>query len=486
MASTNERKAREMMKMMAKLAVDGDETVHLADVVRHDGPGIQIPADLELDTAINILSRKRDEEEEETYVSATIPAFPYDGAHALKLAMEELFGYVVSKRCLCGRNHNVQIEVVTDAAGTMVTVPWGQFEVPNIEGHLETGYTWEGKRLVFQIQGNIKGKSKPKFDTLVKLTQRYAIERSIYRNKAFSVRFRDEDGCTKPIPEIKFLDVARAQEPIYTASLEEQLRNDVLAYITHSDLVRPLNGGVLKRGVLFAGPYGTGKTLAATWIARQAVEHDWTYIYVTDPNDFYEAHMLARAYQPAVVFVEDVDKIAGVERTQEVDRLLNCLDGADTKKLDVMVVFTTNYGERITQAMYRPGRIDFLFRATPPDADAARRLVWSYADGRIDGTIADLQEAGNRLAGKIPATIKEAVARAQVRAVVRSGNQDALISNEDLVRAAESIEAERTTYEANDPSDVEKLGRRFGASVLRETADLLGNHTLHGAEAPVS
>lgn len=479
MAQTNSR-ARQMVAAMSKALDESENEVHIADVVRHKGPGILIPEDMELNDGIDILTRKRDEEEEMTSVRAIIPAFPYDGAHALKLALEELFGYVVSKRCICGRNHNTQMEIVVDAAGNMVTVPWGDFEVPGITGHLSTGVTREGKHLVFMLYGQIKGKHKPKFDAIVTRTKLLVSERSIYKGKALSVQFTDDDGDALAIPEIKFLDVSQAQTPIYSADLEEQYRNDVLAYITHADLVRPLNGGTLKRGVLFAGPYGTGKTLAATHIARVATDHHWTYIYVSNPTEFHDAHMLARAYQPAVVFVEDVDKIAGVERTSEVDKLLNTLDGADTKRLDIMVIFTTNHGDRVTQAMYRPGRVDFLFRAQPPDAEAAIRIAIEYARGRITGSFEDFQEAGEALKGNIPATIKEAVARAQIRAVTRTNDPEASITNTDLVSAARSIEAERATYQSVDESDVTKLGRDVGYRVLTAASEML-NH----AEQPV-
>ena len=472
--ASNNKLTKQMIAAMTKI-VTGDDTpeVHLSDIVRHDGPGIQIPADMELDNAIDILTRKRDEEEEMTTVFANIPAFPYDGAHALKVAMERLFGYVVSKRCGCGRNHNTELKIVVDAKGTMVTVPWGKFEVPGLSGHIQTSAAREGKHWVFAIQGEIKGKHKAKFDALVETTKQIALNESIYRGKAFRVKFKDEYNDSLPVPEINFLDVSTATEPIYRSDLQEQFNNDVLSYITHSELVRPLNGGTLKRGVLFAGPYGTGKTLAATWVARKAVENQWTYIYVTDPTDFYDAHLLARAYQPAVIFVEDVDKIAGTDRTVEVDKMLNVLDGTDTKKLDIMCFFTTNHGDKITEAMYRPGRIDFLFRASPPDAEAAIKIAITYAQGRIEGTPADFTEAGQALDGMIPPTIKEAVARAQIRAVIRTGDKNAGISNTDLVAAAQSIERERNTYKGVPESEVERMGKQIGQTVLHQAGMLL-------------
>lgn len=461
-----------------------NKTVHLADVVRHEGPGIQIPKTVSLGTAIEVLQRKKDEEEEFTNVSAVIPAFPYDGAYAMKKAMEKLFGFVVSKKCMCGRNHNSDIKIVVDAQGTTVTVPWGDFQVPNINGHLTTSYTWEGKRVVFRITGNIQGVSKANFDALVELTTHYAVNESIYKGKAFSVAFKDEDGDTNPIPDIKFMDVRSARKPIYSTRLEEQFENDVLAYVTHPDLVRPLNGGVLKRGVMLDGPYGTGKTLASEWMAKIGTEqvNPWTYILVTDPTDFVNAYHMASAYEPAIVFVEDLDKIAGTDRTTEVDKILNILDGVNTKHRDIITVFTTNHADQVTEAMYRPGRIDFRMRVTPPDAEAAVRIAIEYAKGKIEGSAADFTDAGEAMNGMIPPTIKEAVARAQIRAVRRTGSGDALINNTDLVNAARAIEDERQVDRVTE-DEWTRVGKAVGAKVMMEVGKSLTLSTSSNGKA---
>ncbi len=451
-----------------------NQTVHLAEIVRHPGNGIQIPQTLKLDDAIKILIRKRDEENEVRTLHATLPAFPYDGAYALSIALEEVFGFVVSAPNMFGRNDNRDLEIVIDEYGNTAKVPWGRFMVPNVEGVFQTSYTWENKRIVFQLVADMKGVDVPKWDALVARTKQVLEERSIYKGKVLNVKFTDEDGESLAMPDIKFVNVHKAPEPIFAGVLEEKLKYDVLAYIQQADLMRPLNGNTLKRGVLLAGPYGTGKTLTAAWVARCAQENGWTFIYCDHPDDFYNAHLLARAYQPSVIFVEDVENIAGHDRTAEVNKLLNVLDGADSKMFDIMVIFTTNHGEKINRAMFRPGRMDVTLVVEPPDEIAAIRLAKHYAEGRISDE--DFTEAGRQLAGKIPATIKEAVARARGRAVVRSGNPTAEVTNDDLVYAAQAIENERTSFTVNDPNDVQRLGTEIGQQVLRRTGALLANH----------
>lgn len=460
-----------------KKAMDAESKVLIADVIRHDGPGISIAEDLTLDDAISVLTRKRDEENEMKQFGAVVTAFPYDGAFALKLALEQMFGYVVAAKCICGQTHNTEQKINVDAKGTKVTVPWGKFCVPGIDGEFSTGYQWMGKRISFKIEAYIQTKHGPTFDRLVKLVEQILRENSLYKGKVLNISFTDEDDHTLPIPEIRFVDVSNAVEPIFSDVLTDKLENDVMSYITNSDLARQLNGGTLKRGVLLAGPYGCGKTLTAAWVAKQASERGFTFIYVNKPQEFYDAHLLARLFQPAVIFVEDIEAVAGHDRSEEVNRLLNVLDGADSKHFDIMVIFTTNHGEKISRAMFRPGRMDITMVVSPPDAGAAIRLAMHYSEGNIAGSLDELEEAGEKLAGKIPATIQEAVSRARMRAVTRAGRIDAEITNDDLVNAANSIEQERTSFPADDPSALQQYGTELGKFALRSAADKLNHST---------
>lgn len=448
--------------------------VTVAEVTRYDGPGIQVPQGMPLRTAVTILTRKLQEDETTVPVSATVPAFPYDGAYAMMQAMEELFGYVIAdnKKDWMGNNSNENMELVIDSKGTTVTVPWGRFKVPGINGVLVTGYAWEGKTVVFQIQGEIKGESVPAFHLLVEKTKQVVRERSIYRGKALRVRFTDDSGRTMPVPEISFVNVDDAVEPIFSQYLEETMRYDVMTYIEQADLARSFNGGTLKRGVLLSGIYGTGKTLTAAWMARRAVANGFTFWYVDKPENFHSAYLLAMGYQPSVLFVEDVDTIAGHDRTDEVNQLLNVLDGVATKRADIVSVFTTNHGERVGDAMRRPGRLDLILQLEPPDADAAIRLVRSYAQGLVEEGD-DFTAAGKRLSGMIPAVIKEAVARARFRAAARTGDADGLINNDDLVGAATAIGVERGLFGSPDESELARAGVRIARKVTTELNGVL-------------
>ena len=424
------------------------EVVHLVDVIRHTGPGIQLPADLGYTDAAFVLLRKAVDEEQITNFEATIDASPYDGAYAFWQALDAKFGISTQKtvQTFFGPERR-RIQIVINANGETVTVPWGEFEVPGVEGTFKTSYAIEDGRVLFQVTADIKGKYRGVFEELVALTREFIVKASIYRGKALHARFTKANGQLEEVPDIKFFDVSNAEAPIFNADLTDDLENDVLAYIRYPEKMKARTG-TLKRGILLAGPYGTGKTLTAGYIARVATQHGFTFIYCTKAADIPLAYDFARLYQPAVIFAEDVDSVAGHDRDADVNRLLNKLDGVDSKGRDVIVVFTTNHIENINAAMLRPGRIDAILPIDPPDAETAIRIAQRYADGRL-APDANFSGAGQKLEGMIPAVIQEAVMRAEIRALGRTGGQSDIISPDDLVRAAEAVRREREIVKNN-------------------------------------
>jgi hypothetical protein len=468
-------------------------TVDQVEVVTWDGPGIQIPNGLDMARAIRVLQRKMEEQEQPVQLRATIEVFPWDGAYALYKAMQQMFGAVVQLEKPGGfftpDIKRTTINIATDAHGGTTGIPWGIFEVLGMEGSLQTGYTRsDDGRIIFEVVANVKGKYKTRFNELVALTRKILAVESLYRGKALDIAFTDNDGDFNQMPPVKFVDVDRAPAPIFGSRLSDQLEHDVLAYVRYPDEVRQLRGS-LKRGVLLAGPYGTGKTLTAGYVARTATQNGFTFIYCK-PQDVPHAIDFARMYLPAVIFAEDLETIASGERTRQVNNLLSKLDGIDTKKCDVLTIFTTNNIEQIHTAFLRPGRIDVIMPVNPPDAEAAIAVARRYADGQMLDE--DFSEAGTVMAGMIPAVIEEAVGRARIRAVARTNRQSSVISNTDLVHAANSVRAERELFEHEAPKEPAiRFGEAFGGAVGQAMGEAVGTalHSLvqypTGEETPV-
>src|SRR5690606_12165691 len=87
---------------------------------------------------------------------------------------------------------------------------------------------------------------------------------SIYRGHAIKLRFRDDDGDPIDLPTPEFMDLTDVDETmlIYSESVQRQVHVNLFTPIERVDDCLH-NGIVVKRGVLLAGTYGVGKTLAA-------------------------------------------------------------------------------------------------------------------------------------------------------------------------------------------------------------------------------
>ena len=432
--------------------------IDVAEVVRHAGQGITLPPGMSYDQAIRVLRRKSEEEERNTTMLATVNAQPFDGAIAFHAALKERFGYVMHTppSFFGGGTASKTIEV--DAYGTTVDVPLGEYEVPGIDGSFTAGFTRENGRIVFEIRAEIQGKHRTLFNELVTRTKAIVASSSIYRGKTMHVTFVDEDGDALDIPIIKFINVKGAPRPIFSRASEEAFEHDVLAYVQHPDLIRELEGS-LKRGILLSGSYGLGKTMAATYIASVANQNGFTVIY-TSASQALNALQLARQYQPAVVFAEDIDTEVR-ERNEQVNELLNEMSGIGMPP-DVVAIFTTNHPERIQEVFLRPGRTDVVFTITPPDAEASVRIARVYAGSFMDARM-DYSVAGDEMAGEIPASIQEIVRRAKIRARVGGSNK---LLPQHIVAAAQSMKREREVLKPEKPEDpVDKLGKAIGTGL---------------------
>jgi hypothetical protein len=137
-----------------------------------------------------------------------------------------------------------------------------------------------------------------------------------------------------------------------------------------------------KRTYLLTGGYGNGKTESVMRIGRVAVEqHGMSFFYVKN-SDLFEAMLnLSKNYQPAIIFLEDIDEIAaGSNRDSRMNSILNILDGVETKGNNLTVVFTTNHPEKINKALRRPGRIDLMIKFENPTHETTEKIMRVYFD----------------------------------------------------------------------------------------------------------
>ncbi len=432
--------------------------VNVAQVNRYEGHRIMIPQVMDLRQAGEAMVRAAEEEERSFDFHATVQTAPFDGALAFHRALEEQYG-VVMQRAVFGERHVIDVPI--DAHGGTAAVPWGAFNVPGIPGTYQTSYSRDDDgRVIFQATANIPGKYKDAFDEIMALTRENVRTRSIYRGKALDLRLTG-DGIRSGTAKIKFFDTSRAIRPIYSADLADAFEYDVIPYVTNTSVIQRLVGKA-KLGVLFAGPYGVGKTMAVLYLALLCEQQGRTFIQ-GHVQDFEAVLDFAAMYSPSLVSFEDVDSaVGGDERTYGLNAILNKLDGVDTKSNDILFVATTNHPERLNKAMLRPGRIDVIMNIEAPDAGASIDIAKHYARGMVKAD-EDFTEAGRVLAGQIPAVIEQAVNRALVRGELMNGNPE--LTGVTLLAAARAVQRERSHFEHRpEPTKMEELGRELGRS----------------------
>lgn len=190
-------------------------------------------------------------------------------------------------------------------------------------------------------------------------------------------------------PAVSFEDVAGMERT------KEELR-EVIAFLRHPNSFYAL-GARPPRGILLAGPSGTGKTLLARAVAGEAgvpflyaSSAAFVEVYVGQGaqriRQFFEQ---ARGCAPCIVFLDELDALGAArqasgpggnqEYAQTLNQLLLELDGieshtpasgadstADAARFVVTIAATNRY-DCLDEALVRPGRIDRIVLVSLPN-----------------------------------------------------------------------------------------------------------------------
>ena len=146
---------------------------------------------------------------------------------------------------------------------------------------------------------------------------------------------------------------------------------------------------------------------------------------------------MARMYQPAVVFTEDVDTLAGAQNG-DISQVLDMFDGIATKGLRMVLVMTTNHADKIHKGMVRPGRLDAVIHVADMDRPGVEALT-----RRVVGTAlaedVDFDKVFDAMSGYMPAFVREALDRAVGYSVSTHHGELGPIGTTELVLAANGL-----------------------------------------------
>ncbi|OGS11992.1 MAG: hypothetical protein A2234_05045 [Elusimicrobia bacterium RIFOXYA2_FULL_58_8] len=251
------------------------------------------------------------------------------------------------------------------------------------------------------------------------------------------------DGEGVPLqsfPPVSWTDV------VLNDDMRRVVNSNSIDLLGKSGLYRRM-GVPLKRGLLFWGSPGCGKTLCAKMLMSQFPRS----IYVTcgDLNDFAgwgipEIYDLARRLAPCLVVLEDLDVLGGVARHNRsgssLGQLLGELDGLESNQ-GVVTIATTNDVSVLDEALKnRPGRFDVKLHFPNPGHELRMQLLKLFTKSLTLAPDVDLTTLSNRMEyGNLSAAhVREVVTRSVIFAtdeISEDVDADPVVNQAHLERA---------------------------------------------------
>ncbi|MEF2098150.1 AAA family ATPase [Bacillus sp. CFBP9009] len=260
----------------------------------------------------------------------------------------------------------------------------------------------------------------------------------------------------KPLPEITLDDVG---------GLQSEIKQEILQTLTTlKEPERSAKIGIKPpQGILLYGPPGTGKTLLAQAIAKELGAN----FFSTSGSAFNEMFVgvgaarvrslfqNARKQSPAVIFIDEVDALAGKRKAhggeegeKTLTELLVQLDGGHPNE-GILFIAATNRKDMLDEAFLRPGRIDFSFQVPLPDTQGRKEIINIHTKGKrlatdVLASLDELAESTSGFSGADLSSLFDTASRHALR------NEQDMIRKQDLDYAIDRTILGATSRTLND------------------------------------
>ncbi len=245
---------------------------------------------------------------------------------------------------------------------------------------------------------------------------------NVYRGHVLEVGLTPTGGVSLDFGEVP--ELAR-DDVVLPEAVIGRVERHALGVAAHRDALLGA-GQHLKRGLLLYGPPGTGKTHTTRYLVGQMTGYTRFVLTGRALQAIGGVTEFARALQPAVMVLEDVDLVAehrgfgagGGLSSPVLFDLLDAMDGA-APDADLLFVLTTNRADLLEPALAaRPGRVDVAIEIDLPDEEGRRRLLALYARSLpLRLSESETREVVERTDGVTASFVKELLRRAMLESL---------------------------------------------------------------------
>lgn len=225
-------------------------------------------------------------------------------------------------------------------------------------------------------------------------------------------------GILVDIPNIDELKQIYRENWEVLIGMDNMKRELMLASTAFEDKpgVRPIHG------ILLYGPAGTGKTALGLGYAAWLGLYKGFNVFIVRAGRIlrggpYDAayrldliYRLAEAYQPSVVYIDEIDSLGRVRESPDAPTylttsvLLQDIDGVVSRYAKVVTIATTNNKSVLDPALVRPGRLgDLVIYVGKPDPRLVNQI--------IGGLLLEKERQAPGLVKSIPAELLEQASR---------------------------------------------------------------------------
>ena len=167
--------------------------------------------------------------------------------------------------------------------------------------------------------------------------------------------------------------------------VKAELKRNVIDFYKAMPKLRAL-GMNSSRGIILAGPPGTGKTMIGKWLAAST---GMTSILVSaemirNRGSIKSVYSCARKLSPSLIIVEDIDTTGGMDRRVAdhplLGEFLQCMDGM-VKNSGVITLATQSFPVHRSRHCRPSGRFDRVIEVTLPGLEQRQRILERKIEG---------------------------------------------------------------------------------------------------------